>query len=404
MLSGKRILVVITGSIASYKSLDLIRLLTKAGASVEGLLTRGGAAFINPLAVETLTGQKAHLEMWDGDAYKMPHIELSRRNDLIVMAPATADIIAKMVGGYGDDLASTVLLAKNKPVLLAPSMNTEMWENAAFQRNLDQAQKDGAKVISPQVDTLACGEIGIGKMAEPQTIFDAIVKHFRISESLAGKSAIVTTGGTIERIDSVRYLSNFSSGKQGNAIARSLAESGAQVTLVAGKVDTALPKHKNLTVKRVESACAMKESVHASLPVDIFVSCAAVCDFRVSNRSDNKIKKENGLELQFEENPDIVKSVGTLEKERRPQFVIGFAAETDNLIEHAKRKLEKKGCDLIVANDVSEGKVFGQDENHVHFVTAEDVESLDTLPKAKVADAIVDWIREHIGLVGSAAI
>lgn len=396
MLSGKRILIVITGSIASYKSLELIRMLAKAGASVEGVLTKGGAAFITPLAVETLTGKRAFTDMWDERAYQMPHIELSRRADLIVVAPATADIIAKLVHGIGDDLASTVLLARNKPVLLAPSMNTEMWENVAFQRNLAQAQRDGATVVPPQVDTLACGETGIGKMAEPATILAAIENHFANAETLTGRHAIVTTGGTIERIDSVRYLSNFSSGKQGAAIALSLAQSGANVTLVAGNVKTDLPKHPRIQIVPIESAQEMKAAVHTALPADVFVSCAAVCDFRIANRSDKKIKKENGLELQFEENPDIARSVGTLPAATRPKLVVGFAAETDNLIEYARKKLAAKGCDLIVANDVANGAVFGKDENTVHFVTKDSVQTLDTLPKSQVADAIKNWIQENL--------
>ncbi len=396
MLTGKRILIIITGSIASYKSLELIRLLTKAGASVEGVLTRGGSAFITPLAVETLTGKPAYTDMWDDRAFQMPHIELSRRADLIVVAPATADLIAKLAHGIGDDLASTVLLARNKPLLLAPSMNTEMWRNLAFQRNLEQARQDGASVVPPQVDTLACGETGIGKMAEPATLFAAIESHFRASESLVGRRAIVTAGGTIERIDSVRYLSNFSSGKQGCAIALSLAQAGAEVTLVAGNVRAELPSHPRIQISRIESADEMLSAVHAALPADIFVGCAAVCDFRVANRSDRKIKKESGLDLRFEENPDIARSVGMLAPGERPKLVIGFAAETDDLISHAQKKRAAKGCDLIVANDVADGAVFGKEDNTVHFVTKDSVQTLATLPKTKVADAIVDWIRDRV--------
>ncbi|MBD5778533.1 bifunctional phosphopantothenoylcysteine decarboxylase/phosphopantothenate--cysteine ligase CoaBC [Pelagicoccus sp. NFK12] len=394
-LTGKRITLIITGSIAAYKALELIRLLTKAGASVEGVLTEGGAAFITPLSVEALTGKKAHTAMWDERSYEMNHIELSRRADLIVIAPATAGIIAKMANGIGDDLASSVLLAKNKPVLLAPSMNTEMWENAAFRRNLAQVQADGATLVSPQTDTLACGETGIGKMSEPDTILAAIETHFRAAQTLSGKTAIVTTGGTIERIDSVRYISNFSSGKQGNAIALSLAQSGAQVSLVSGNTKDPAPKHPNIKIVPVESAEEMKEAVEANLPADFFIGCAAVCDFRVSNKSDKKIKKEGGLDLRFEENPDIARSVGTLPSGKRPKLVVGFAAETEELIPYAKKKLKSKGCDLIVANDVSQGAVFGQDQNTVHFVTKDSVQKLETLPKPKVAKAIVDWIRER---------
>lgn len=396
MLTGKRILVIITGSIASYKSLELIRLLTKDGASVEGLLTRGGSAFITKLAVETVTGKRAHTDMWDDHAYQMPHIELSRRADLIVIAPATADIIAKAAHGVGDDLASTVLLARNKPVLMAPSMNTEMWRNAAFRRNLDQIQKDGVAIVPPQTDTLACGETGIGKMAEPQTIFDAITAHFAQSGSLIGRTAIVTAGGTIERIDSVRYLSNFSSGKQGNAIALRLAQAGARVTLVLGNVKAEPPIHPNLTTQPVESAEEMMTAVHAAMPTDLFVGCAAVCDFRIANRAEKKIKKEAGLDLRFTENPDIVKSVGTLPPAQRPKLVIGFAAETDDLIPNARKKLASKGCDLIVANDVSSGAVFGKEENTVHFLTNENIQSLDKRSKSAVADAIVDWIQQRL--------
>ncbi|MBK1880502.1 bifunctional phosphopantothenoylcysteine decarboxylase/phosphopantothenate--cysteine ligase CoaBC [Pelagicoccus mobilis] len=396
MLSGKRITLIVTGSIAAYKALELIRLLTKAGAEVEGILTKSATAFITPLSVEALTGKRAHTEMWDDHSYDMNHIELSRRADLIVIAPATANTIAKLANGIGDDLASTILLAKNKPILLAPGMNTEMWENSAFKRNLAQIQADGATIVPPQTDVLACGEHGIGKMAEPTTIFEAIEDHFRSSEELSSKKAIVTAGGTIERIDSVRYLSNFSSGKQGNAIALSLAKSGAQVTLVAGNTKDAPPQHPNISLVSVESAVEMKEAVHSALPADIFVGCAAVCDFRVSNQSDKKLKKEGGLDLQFEENPDIAQSIGKLAGNDRPKLVIGFAAETDNLIEYAQKKLESKGCDLIVANDVSNGAVFGQTSNSAHFVTKDSVQSLDTLPKSEVANKIVDWIAERI--------
>ncbi|MBC2606477.1 bifunctional phosphopantothenoylcysteine decarboxylase/phosphopantothenate--cysteine ligase CoaBC [Pelagicoccus albus] len=394
-LSGKRITLIVTGSIAAYKALELIRLLTKAGASVEGVLTEGGEAFITPLSVEALTGRRAHTKMWDEHSFEMNHIELSRRADLIVIAPATAGIVAKMANGLGDDLASSVLLARNKPVLIAPSMNTAMWENAAFRRNLSQVEADGAIIVPPQTDTLACGEVGEGKMAEPSTVLQAIANHFDSAETLKGKTAIVTAGGTIERIDSVRYISNFSSGKQGNAIAISLAKAGADVTLVAGNIKDPAPQHPKLRVVSVESALEMKAAVHNSLPADIYVGCAAVCDFRVSNSSDSKIKKESGLDLTFEENPDIAKSVGTLPEGQRPSVVIGFAAETDNLIEYAQKKLASKNCDLIVANNVSNGSVFGKDSNTVHFVEKDSIQSLQELPKSEVATQLVDWIAKQ---------
>lgn len=401
MLQGKRILLIITGSIAAYKSLDLIRLLTKAGASVEGVLTHAGKQFVTPLSIETLTGKKAHIEMWDAQAYEMNHIELSRRADLVVVAPATADFIAKMVQGKGDDLASSIMLAKNKPVILAPSMNVEMWENAAFQRNLTHAQADGARLVAPQVDTLACGESGIGKMADPASLFETIEAHFALASRLDGKRAIVTAGATIERIDSVRYLSNFSSGKQGNAIALALATAGARVTLVSGMNNEGPPLHPRISTIRVESATAMLEATHQALPADIFVACAAVCDFAVANRSDRKIKKTEGLQLEFEENPDIVQSIGTLAPSKRPQIVVGFAAETDRLIECAQKKLTDKGCDLIVANDVSGGAVFGKDENQASLVTHDSVETLETMSKEALARTITSWVIHSFQAIGT---
>lgn len=399
MLQGKRILLIITGSIAAYKSLDLIRLLTKAGASVEGVLTKGGLQFVTPLSVETLTGTKAHIEMWDESSYEMNHIELSRRADLIVVAPATADFISKMIHGKGDDLASTIMLAKNKPIILAPSMNLEMWDNPAFQRNLTAAQTDGARLVPPQIDTLACGEVGIGKMAEPATIFEAVEAHFALESNLEGKSAIVTSGATIERIDSVRFLSNFSSGKQGAAIALALANAGAQVTLVAGKSSDVTPLHPRITTLRIESAAEMLDAVHKALPADIFVGCAAVCDFAIANRADHKIKKSEGLRLEFEETPDIARSIGMLPSQERPQVVVGFAAETDHLIDYARKKLSGKGCDLIVANDVSGGAVFGKDENQASFVTEDSVDTLETMSKEALGRAIASWIAQALQAV-----
>lgn len=396
MLSGKRILLIITGSIAAYKSLELIRLLTKAGASVEAALTPGGKKFVTPLSVETLTGKKAQIEMWDDDAYEMNHIELSRRADLVIVAPATADFIAKVSRGEGDDLASTLMLAKNKPAIFAPSMNVEMWENPAFQRNLKTIESDGATVVSPQVDALACGEFGIGKMAEPETLFEAARHHFALATSLEGKRAIVTSGGTIERIDAVRYISNFSSGKQGNAIALALAKSGAHVTLVSGLNSEASASHPNLNRLSVESAEDMHQAVHESLPADIFVGCAAVCDFKVSNASDRKTKKAEGLSLTFEENPDIVASVGQLPKEQRPSAVVGFAAETENLIENAQDKRRRKGCDLVVANNVQSGAVFGQQSNTASFVSESGAQDLETMSKERLGQEIASWIASHL--------
>ena len=311
MLSGKRILLIITGSIAAYKSLELIRLLTKGGAEVEAALTKGGKEFVTKLSVETLTGRKAHLEMWDEDAYQMNHIELSRNSDLIVAVPATADFIAKMIRGEGDDLATTVMLAKNKPVILAPSMNVEMWENPAFQRNLETARADGATIVPPQVDELACGEVGIGKMAEPETIFESIVEHFQRNGSRARWQTRDRDHRRHHRADRHRqvHLSNFSSGKQGKAIALALAKAGAKVSLVAGGNCSTIESHPNLETIVVESAEEMSQAAIELLPADIFVACAAVCDFKVVNRNGRKIKKSEGLNLEFAKNPDIVASI-----------------------------------------------------------------------------------------------
>lgn len=396
MLAGKRILLVITGSIAAYKSLELTRLFIKSGASVEGILTDGGAQFVTPLSLGTLTGKRVHQKMWDQYSYEMNHIELSRRCDIIVIAPGTAGFVAKMANGIGDDLASSVMLARNKPVIIAPSMNVEMWENPAFRRNLAQIKEDGVTVIEPQLDLLACGEKGMGKMAEPEMIFSKVHGFLTESETLENVKAVVTTGGTIERIDGVRYLSNFSSGKQGNQIALALAEKGCLVTLIVGNVQETPPQHRNIQTISVESAEQMKDAVHAELPSDIFVSCAAVCDFKVANRSTSKIKKQSGLNLTFEENPDILQSVGQLPESKRPKVVIGFAAETDDLIEYAKAKLKKKGCDLIVANDVSNNAIFGKDDTLVNFITAEENLEFPEMTKAQAAQEIVNWATEAI--------
>jgi len=395
-LQDKRLLLVVSGSIAAYKSLELVRLLLKAGAQVEAILTRGGEQFVAPLAMETLLGRKAHREMWDDRAYEMNHIRLSRWADLIVVATASADLVAKLANGLGDDLASTTLLARDKPILLAPSMNVEMWENPAFQRNLERALADGARCLPPQSDILACGEEGLGKMAEPQTIFESVEAHFRLGARLAGRRAVVTSGGTLERIDGVRYLGNFSSGKQGNAIALALAQAGADVALVLGNATAPVPAHPRLAVRRAESAAEMLERVSECLPADVFVGCAAVCDFRVANPSARKIKKEEGLDLQFEPNPDILQTVGQAKPDRRPRLVVGFAAETESLVENASRKLQAKGCDLVVANDVSDGKVFGREDTRVVLVSADGEEDLGPHSKTAAAEALVDRIAQRL--------
>jgi phosphopantothenoylcysteine decarboxylase/phosphopantothenate--cysteine ligase len=400
MLVGKRILLVIGGGIAAYKALDLIRRLQDRGARVRAILTRAGTEFVTPLSVGSLTGDKVFQELFSlTDENDMGHIELSRDADLLVVAPATADLMAKMANGHANDLASTALLATDKRVLLAPAMNVRMWLNAATQRNLATLRADGVAVVGPNEGSMACGEFGPGRMAEvPEIIaaIEALMTDPAVGRPLAGRHVVVTSGPTREAIDPVRYVSNHSSGKQGHAIARAAAAAGAAVTLVTGPV--ALPDPVGVTTVHVESAREMLAAVEAALPADIAVFAAAVADWRVAEIAGGKIKKGTGgpPTLAFVENPDILATIAR-RTIGRPGLVVGFAAETDDVLAHARAKLARKGCDLIVANDVSAGTdTFGGDSNLVHIVTSDGLETWERQSKDAVAEALVSLLARRI--------
>jgi phosphopantothenoylcysteine decarboxylase / phosphopantothenate---cysteine ligase len=398
-LSGKRILLVIGGGIAAYKSLDLIRRLRERGASVRCILTTGAQQFITPLAASALSGQRSHTDLFDReDEADIGHIRLARDADLVVVAPATANLMAKMAGGHADDLASTVLLATTLPILIAPAMNVRMWLHPATQRNLEALRADGVHVVGPNEGAMAEAEFGPGRMAEPLEIAAAVERLLAPSGPLAGKHVIVTSGPTHEPIDPVRYIANRSSGKQGHAIAKAAVEAGARVTLISGPVT--LPDPAGVTIVHVESAREMLQAVEKALPADIGIFAAAVADWRVANAGEQKIKKDGALpNLSLTENPDILATISH-RTESRPPLMVGFAAETEHVIEHAKQKLAKKGCDLIVANDVSTaGGVMGGDSNTVHLVTASDVETWPTLSKADVAKKLIG----HLGAMAEGA-
>ncbi|MDF2369641.1 MAG: bifunctional phosphopantothenoylcysteine decarboxylase/phosphopantothenate--cysteine ligase CoaBC [Rhizobiaceae bacterium] len=401
-LDGKRILLIITGGIAAYKCLDLIRRLRERGASVRPVMTEGARAFITPLVVGALANDKVFLELFSReDEQDVGHISLARECDLVLVAPATADFIAKMALGIANDLASTIVLASNRPLLVAPAMNPIMWAAAALQRNMQQLRADGVHVIGPMRGEMAeSGEAGTGRMAEPLDIVAAVRGLLAeapgtISGPLTGKRAIVTSGPTHEPIDPVRYIANRSSGKQGHAIAAALAALGAQVTLVSGPVTITDPPGV-LTV-HVETAREMLDAVEQLLPADIAVMVAAVADWRASGEAGEKIKKKPGEApppLQLTENPDILKTVGHHAK--RPALVVGFAAETQNLIDNAKGKLQRKGADWIVANDVSPAKgVMGGDRNHVRIVSRSGVEDWPEMDKTSVAARLAEKIAER---------
>ena len=382
-MSDKRVLLIIGGGIAAYKSLELIRLLAKAGVKSRAILTKAGAEFVTPLSVGSLTQDKVYQDLFNlTDESEMGHIELSRSADLIVVAPATADLIAKAAHGLANDLASTTLLATDTPVLMAPAMNVRMWQHAATQRNVARLQADGVHFVGPDEGEMACGEYGPGRMSEPQAILGAI-KTLLADGPLKGKRALVTAGPTVEPIDPVRFISNRSSGKQGYAIAAALAELGADVTLVSGPTNLPAP----LGVRRVsvETAHQMLEASEASLPLDVAVMVAAVADWRPAEAADAKLKKDKGgvQAISLVENPDILATLSKPGK-KRPKLIVGFAAETDHVEEHARAKIAKKGCDWIVANDVS-GDVMGGAENQVLLITKDGVQSWPRMAKEAVA-------------------
>ncbi len=397
MLTGKRILLVIGGGIAAYKSLELIRRLRERGAKVRAILTKAGTEFVTPLSVASLSGDKVYQDLFSlTDEADMGHIQLSRDADLLVVAPATADLMAKMATGRADDLASTALLATDKPVLIAPAMNVRMWLHAATQRNLAQLKADGVTAIGPNDGDMACGEFGPGRMAEPAEILASVEAHFARSQELAGLHALVTAGPTHEPIDPVRYIANRSSGKQGYAIAGALADLGATTTLVSGPTNIAAPR--GVKFVKVETAHQMLAACESALPADVAVCAAAVADWRVDHAANQKIKKNNGAlpALNLVENPDILATLST-RASGRPRLVVGFAAETEKVIEHAKTKRAKKGCDWIVANDVSPATgVMGGDENTVHIISATATDTWPKLAKGEVAHRLAAKIAAHL--------
>jgi len=392
-VTPKRILLIIGGGIAAYKACELIRLLRKRGHAVRCVLTAGGAHFITPMTLAALSEQPVHTSLWElKDEVEMGHIELSREADLVVVCPATADLLAKMAAGIADDLATTVLLATDKPVLAAPTMNVRMWLHAATQRNVATLRGDGVTVLSPDEGPMACGEFGPGRLPEPDAIVSAIEAALSSPASpLAGKHILVTAGPTHEPIDPVRYIANRSSGKQGFAIAEALAALGAKVTLVAGPVALATPP--GVTRIDVETAREMADAVDAALPADAAIMVAAVADWR-AEPAEIKIKKSGEPPaLALFENPDILATLSR--SARRPRLVIGFAAETNDVVAHAQAKLARKGCDWIVANDVS-GDVMGGADNAVHLVTADGVEDWPKLPKQAVAERLAARIAQAL--------
>jgi phosphopantothenoylcysteine decarboxylase/phosphopantothenate--cysteine ligase len=399
-LRNKRILLIIGGGIAAYKSLDLIRRLRERGAKVRAILTAGGAEFITPLSVAAISGERCFTELFSHqDEFDIGHIRLSREADLIVVAPATADLIAKMAQGITNDLATAVLLATDKRVLIAPAMNPMMWGHPATKRNFAQLTADGIVSAGPNAGEMAeRNESGVGRMAEPLEIVAAIeslLSEMPASDALKGTRMLVTSGPTREPIDPVRYISNRSSGRQGHAVARAAAAAGAEVTLVSGPVG--IPDPSGVKTIHVETAAEMLSATQSSLPVDVAVCAAAVADWRVDAVANEKVKKSGGRmpALSFVENPDILATLSHGKK--RPRLVVGFAAETEKLIEHAREKLARKGCDWIVANDVSpKSGTFGGRNNQVHIVTATGVESWPVLSKEAVADGLVRRIASAL--------
>ena len=386
-----RVLLIIGGGIAAYKSLDLIRRLKERGIAVRVVMTQAAQEFVTPLSAGAIAGGKVFTALFDEDSeFDVGHIRLARDTDLVVVAPATADLMAKMTGGHADDLASAVLLATDKRILLAPAMNPLMWSNAATRRNVAQLMADGVSIVGPNAGEMAeAGEAGIGRMAEPMEIVAAIEALGGRSQLLKGRRVIVTSGPTHEPIDPVRYIANRSSGKQGHAIAAAAAAAAADVTLVSGPVNVTDPT--GVQVIKVETAQEMLAAVEKALPADVAIFAAAVADWRVADAKAQKIKKAGKAapELDLVENPDILSSVAH-DKSQRPKLVIGFAAETEKVVENAKAKLARKGCDWIVANDVSPASgVMGGDSNTVHIVTRSGVESLPPQSKEQVADALI---------------
>lgn len=408
-MTQPRILLIVCGGIAAYKSLELVRLLKRDGMAVRAVMTRSAHEFVTPLSMGVMTEDQVYGEMFDlKEEREIGHIQLSRQADLVVICPATADILAKMAAGIADDLATTILLATDKPVLAVPAMNVRMWDHAATRRNIAQLEADGIAIMDPDEGSMACGEWGKGRLPEPPAIVGEIKRllgegHHGPAATigapylledrkgpLAGKHVLVTAGPTHEPIDPVRYIANRSSGKQGYAIAEAAAQAGARVTLVSGPVQ--LPTPPGVDRVNVETAREMLAAVEAALPADIAFMVAAVADWRSADSAEQKIKKDGSgapAPLALTENPDILATLAISAK--RPGLLVGFAAETENIIPHAQAKLAKKGCDMIVANDVS-GDVMGGELNSVHIVTRTAVDSWERCPKAQVAKRLIDKV------------
>ena len=392
MLNGKKVLLIITGGIAAYKSLELVRKLKEKGADVIPVMTKAAENFVTPMSVSALAQEKVFNKLFDlTDEAEMGHIELSRSSDLIIVVPASADFIAKTATGQANDLASTLILATDTKVLMAPAMNVRMWENPLTQKNIKILHNNGVKFVGPDEGEMACGEFGFGRMAEADEILKEIEANFR-DKKLKGRHFLVTSGPTIEPIDPVRFIGNRSSGLQGGAIANELVESGAEVTFITGPVNLDPPHGSNII--RVETADEMYDAVHSSLPADAAVFAAAVADWKIKKTEQQKLKKQTGNLPDFDltENKDILASVSKLKK-NRPKIVMGFAAETENILENAKSKLVKKGCDFIVANDVSLGtQTMGGNENTAIIVAENDVETLPKMSKRALAKILVEKI------------
>lgn len=415
-MQGKRILLIVGGGIAAYKSLELVRRLKERGGSVRAILTRAGAEFVTPLSLSVLTEEKAFTDLFDlKDEAEIGHIRLSREADLLVVAPATADLLAKMAQGLAGDLATAVLLATDKQVLVTPAMNVRMWQHPATRRNVATLRKDGIVFVGPDEGEMACGEFGPGRMAEPDDIVEAIEKLLRAdapakraggapSKSLSGRHVLITSGPTQEPIDPVRYIANRSSGKQGHALARAAQALGANVTLVSGPVT--LPDPEGVRVVKVESANEMLAAVQQALPADIAICAAAVADWRAADEAPHKLKKTGQAteaELKLILNPDILATISR-PGPKRPRLVVGFAAETENLIENAKAKLRTKGADWIVANDVWPGTgAMGGDKTQVHIVTGTSVENWPPMTKDEMAQRLLAQIAAALRALSSAA-
>ncbi len=396
MLSGKRLLLIVSGGIAAYKSLDLVRRLKERGVELRCILTAGGAQFVTPLSLSSLSGEKVYEELFSlTDESEMGHIRLARDADLIVVVPASADFLAKMAGGLAGDLASAVLLASDRPVLVAPAMNVTMWNHAATRRNMALLEERGVARVGPEAGDLACGEVGEGRMAEVPDIMAAIEEILAPHTSLCGRRALVTSGPTHEPIDPVRYIANRSSGKQGHAIAAALARMGAETTLVSGPTNQ--PDPQGVDVLRVETAIQMFATCQSALPVDAAVCAAAVGDWKVNGLAASKLKKSAGAPpvLALSENPDILASLsqaGNL----RPALVVGFAAETENVAERAAAKRQAKGCDWILANDVSSHtSTFGGDDNTVQLIYDKGAEDWPAMTKSQVAERLARRIADY---------